>query len=234
MKNPMKRLLTSLLLALLISVCCAGTLQAQAVTFKLLDYAPFVVERNPNGLFWGFGYEQNIGDRIAVSLEYSKSYNLDESNFETSYTYRDASGYGYGYSSLSTYGWSEISYHSKFFFTPSDDRAWYVSSGIGIRTFHHILDIYGAQFDVPYASLSQSIVDGTHTEDVTLIPVTLKLGQRGSIDGWFGDWFLGLSFIPGASGKLPPANSPYDKSSYLSLKGVSFVFGLNFGIGWAD
>jgi len=194
-----------------------------------------VKQENSKTYYYGFGYEQNLGTKVAVSLEYNKGYSLSTVDYTplSYYEYYDQVGLGYSFYYGHAITWSEIAYISRYFFDYNDDGSWYLSSGIGLRTAKIEIVTENISYDTPYFSQATQF-QNLKSSNVTLIPISFKVGYRNSIDGFFGDYFLGLTYIPGAEDK-GSGNKAFD--TFINKKyfnNISFNFGICIGIGWAD
>ena len=180
--------------------------------------------------YYGFGYEQNLGSRLAVSLEYNRGYSFDD-YVNGNIVFPDGTGVQYSLNMP----WTEFSYQSKYFFSDNDDGTAYLSMGIAYR------NVKSEMQNVSYSGMGTSPIPQEATGTESLIPISLKLGYRGSIDGLFGDYFIGINYIPGGSSKNTGINSidnyPLLDSENRTVdcyKSIAFTFGMAFGIGWAD
>jgi hypothetical protein len=222
--HAMKRIFFIFLMA------CPFLISAQAIRFNYFGASYFEVTSKKN-YYYGFGYEQNIGSGIAVSLEYNRGYGFDDeyANLSLDYT-ENGDIYKVNYSLQMP--WTEFSYQSKYFFTGADDNSFYISSGIGLRSVKYDIHSVDATINGNYAY--GLFPDGIETKKITLIPVSVRLGYRGSIDYWFGDYAIGLSYIPGASSKETGFSTIDNHSTKANFRNFSFTFSCAFGIGWAD
>jgi hypothetical protein len=203
---------------------------AQSLRFNFFDHSAF--ERAENGnynWYWGAGYEHNIGDMIAVSFDYNAGLDFDDNHYGTLFFGDQVSGGQIEYEL--NLPWKEIAYQSKYFFTGNDDNSFYISSGISYRWIKYQLDVNGVDFTGAYVG---QIIPTTIEKTITQFPLSLKLGFRNSIDGWFGDYSLGASFIRGATSQgsgIPIFDDHLENSVF---KDFSINFSVAFGIGWAE
>ena len=202
----------------------------QAIRVNYIGFSGYQKAVVPANYYYGFGYEQNIGKRIAILFEYNKGYELDENSGH--YFFDDINSpvsFNYGLE----IPWYEFAYQSKYFFTGNDDGSWYVSSGIALRKATYTMDIYSANYNQSGLPAT-SIPLGVTQKSYSLIPLSFKVGWRNSIDGWFGDYNIGISYIPG--GNYRNTGNP-NIDQYLTKQGIrSFCInvGFSFGVGWAD
>jgi hypothetical protein len=204
----------------------------QSIKFTYLGYNSWQNYEGQRNMYYGGGYEQNVTDRISVSLDYNSGYTLDEDKW-SSVTFTDGT-YGYSFDYIVTAPWQELAYTSKFFFTENDDRSWYISSGIAYRTTTVDVQVLPNYFDPVYASVGQEIGMGINKKRQSLFPITMRIGGRGSIDSWFGDYFIGLTFVPGASG-AGTGNKTLDNAiGKKYFRTLSVSIGIALGIGWSE
>jgi len=202
---------------------------AQAIRFNYFcgSFVEHTVSKT--NLFYGIGYEQNFGKRIALSLEYNKGFGIGENDY-VSVRFRDANQEGYDFDYLTTLPWSEFAYQAKYFFADNDEDAGYISSGISVRSINARTDVVHLQYDSTYIS-TVGAMGGVIEEKITLFPISIKFGYRGSIDGFFGDYFVGIHLIPGAAGKnVAPKLASLVETKFFSATAITF--GMSFGIGW--
>lgn len=232
----MKKNLFFLVLILFVSLKSNG----QAIRFNYLGIThPLKTgsETSSFPVYFGVGYEQNLGSRIALSLEYNHTYpNVFKLAFSESFTHfgtvRTANGNNYDFEYDIKYPMHEIGYQSKFFFRDNDHHAWYVSNGISLIIIDYKWEIKDDNYynfgDAPPADFRT----GTFSESLTSVPLNLRVGFRTTIDQAFSD--LAFGFRVNLTGENKPTNKTYkyvnDKSR---LRDISFVMSLSLGFGWA-
>jgi hypothetical protein len=205
---------------------------SQSVKFNYFGYNSWQKFPGKRNFYLGAGYEHNLNSRISLSLDYNSGYNLEDEAWSP-VQYSDGV-YGYSFSYMISGKWQEVAYTSKYFLTDNEESSIYISSGIGYRIITMNLDIQSDYFDLPYASLGEQIGRGALNKRMTMFPITMRLGNRGSIDDWFGDYYIGLTFIPGGSGK-GSGNDAFDHTINQKLFNTfSVTIGLSVGIGWAE
>ena len=215
---------------------------SQAIRFNYLGItAPLKTgsETYSIPVYYGIGYEQNIGSRIAVSLEYNHTYPdvyrmILSEEFNHYGTINTVNGNSIGYEYDIKYPMHEIAYQSKFFFRDNDNHAWYFSTGISLIVIEYKWQIRNeyeySGFNSP--ALPADFSTGTFSESVSSVPINLKMGFRTSIDKAFSDIAFGLRF--NVSGDKNPTNKTYKYVNEVSsLRDISFVMSLSFGFGWA-
>ncbi len=209
--------LLSFLLLCFSSLAFSQGIRVNAACFNLSENSQNGQYSSSHNGFVGIGYLQDIGTKLSVSLEYNKSW--DVSDYGTSDIDETTSGNIYIYSL--DMPWSEIAYESRYFFTDNDEAAFYISSGIAYRT----IDTKFTDFTYGNSEVTKKTYH--------VLPITLRIGHRGSMDGFFGDLFVGTTFIPGASSIKPGPTIFHDEVDHSFIRGLSFNFGWSMGIGWA-
>ena len=220
--------------------------QKTAFTFSFFNMAYYANTSPITQGYMGIGLERNVGDYISLKLEINKGfqilYNISDGKIvgalgssEHTQSYYDST---LGYSTDFAYHWTvpcfDINYQSKFFFRGNDKTGPYMSMGIGIRSVKYIFhtgavtDLYDSE-DVPH-DLEKK--DGYY-EKLTVIPLILRVGARGDMDGFFPDFSFGIGY-----------NFSHDKTvedktitktwdlSVPKLSALTIVAGISFGIGW--
>lgn len=139
--------------------------------------------------------------------------------------------YSYYYTSVISY--TELSYQSKYFFSDNDDNSGYISSGIGLKFVKWTFDASEIS-EIP-AGLILPYPSDLLEEKLTVVPLSLKLGSRGSMDGFFSEYYIGFTYNLGAD-KLPQddALKNFTADSEKPMNKLAFTLGYSFGIGWAD
>ena len=62
--------------------------------------------------------------------------------------------------------------------------------------------------------------------------MSLDLGYRSEFDGWYQDYFIGFTFLPFGSKKDVEPAALSNAGLQTKFSGLSFRFGLAFGLGW--
>ena len=228
MKNISLRVL--LILALLFNHIDT---KAQAIKADFLTYDGICVNYS-KPLFWGLGYDHNLGDKISIGLTYKKGYFFDEelSANEVEYGFPSANGDVY-FSVWHNTSWHEFAYTSKYFFADNTDGSYFVSSGIGLMKAKNEYDLNSLRVDGVYTPHYGDLTEGIYEQDITLIPISIDIGNRGEFDGLYFEWYMGARFLPfGSSFDVEPAS--------LAIHGVetrfqpiSFHIALCVGVSWA-
>src|SRR4051794_26489757 len=77
-----------------------------------------------SNFYYGFGYEQNLGSNIAVSLDYNRGYNISEEPGYNTLSYTENNDYiSFNYAVSAP--WTEFSYQSKYFISGVDEGSFY-------------------------------------------------------------------------------------------------------------
>ncbi len=189
--------------------------------------------------FYGFGYEQNVGDKISLGLTYRAGYDLggDGSYESDKYSYNKTLSNSavdqVSFNLTQTSSWKEYSYSSKYHFSDNSDGSFYISNSISLfnaTNTYNITDIY---VNNNSTSSYDNLGTGTlYEQKITLIPMSFDLGYRSEFDGWYQDYFIGMSFLPFGSKKDVEPSMLADHGVQTKFSALSFRFGLCFGIAW--
>lgn len=98
----------------------------------------------------------------------------------------------------------QFDYRTAYHLADNDASSFYLGPQIGIRSY-------------------QSGVEGT------VVPVGMRMGVRGGLQGYFADLYAGVFFPLGATG----LSRPLLEQERYELASVSFAIGLHMGFGWA-
>jgi hypothetical protein len=241
----MKKNLKNILLgALLFAGVMNSSAQKTAVTFSFFN-AAFYANTSPISQgYMGIGLERNVGDYIALKLEVNNGfqilYNLTDgkilqagSAMEKSEEYTDANGDPQEF----YYHWTvpsfDINYQSKFFFRGNDKTGAYLSMGLGVRSVKYIFHV-GSITDYNYEKIPKDIQKkNEYSENLVVVPLILRVGGRGEIQGFFPDFSFGIGY------NIAHNKTIQDKTitktwdlSVPTLSGFTAVGSIAFGIGW--
>ena len=87
------------------------------------------------------------------------------------------------------------------------------------------------------SALTQGAFDisyGVYKQDLTLVPISFDLGSRSEFDGWYYDFYLGLSILPFGNKKDVKPQFLQNRGVETMFDPVSFHIALCFGVSWAD
>lgn len=180
----------------------------------------------------GLGYEQNIGDRLSWGLNFSASFPPPAVISES----KSYPGQFVNIDCNHSVSWWQLQYQSKYFNKENDGPAFYFSSAIAVQSRTQNVEIVSiTKYDV-YTTIPSfdGISSGsTLSQNNIFIPVTFSMGVRGSLDGFFGDIFVGASYLF----KTKYANNNLVTNRFgkdYSFADLAVTFGFAFGIGWAE
>ncbi|HNR20568.1 MAG TPA: hypothetical protein PKN75_09430 [Bacteroidia bacterium] len=108
----------------------------------------------------------------------------------------------------------------------------YVSSGIGLKFVNWTFEPLSGNYNTP-PEIASLILTKPIEEKLLVIPISLRYGARGSIEGGFGEYFFGVSFNFGA-GNLPESKELKNLFDERPMRDLAFNIGYLWGIGWAD
>jgi hypothetical protein len=161
-----------------------GQAQAQATGVKFtMDYLHPVLTEGRQQATIGIGVDHDMSDRIGFGLDVR---------------YGGTSGYS------TEAGLLEVLYSAKYFTSSNDDRtAFYLGSFIGYQrikgTFVRSIPGTGPN----YFSTTNTSEEYTNTQ----IPIGLRLGVRGGLQGFFGEVYAHIGYAIGSGAVLPELNT---------------------------
>ena len=220
--------------------------QKMGITFSPLNAAYYVNTSLMTQGSMGIGLERNVGDYISLKLEVSQGfqilYKISDGDFlelgqgiEEEKTWYDTTN---GSSNTFAYHWAVPSfyfnYQSKFFFRGNDKTGAYMSMGIGVRSVKYILHLgyLSSYYDDENIPPDLRGKDG-YEETLTVIPLVLRIGARGVMDGFFPDFSFGMgyNFSNDKTIKDKKITQTWDLS-VPKLSGLTITGSIAFGIGW--
>jgi len=95
-----------------------------------------------------------------------------------------------------------LNYHSNYHFSDNESSSFYMGSTIGVR-----------------------MVGGA--DGATLVPVGMRMGVRGGLEGFYADLYIGGHYNVGGGGRVMLENR-----GAADLRTLSFCGGLDIGFGW--
>jgi len=113
-------------------------------------------------------------------------------------------------------------YRCQYHLSDNGSSSMYLGTTLGVRRVSQTL-VYDV-FD-PSFSFSSDTKLGTGT----IIPIGLRLGYRGSMDGGYGDLFVGAAYSIGGDQQLNTGSFVQPNSA---LAGFNLQVGFSYGIGW--
>lgn len=211
--------------------------QSQGLKMEVFGYNT-LQKSYTSTFYYGFGYEQNVGDKISLGLTYKKGYSIDpdfSSSTESYYFVGIDNGVSYGVSFdiISISDWYEWNYSSKYFFEDNSEGS-YFSTSIGLLKSSVEHDVHNLLVDFAGASSAFGVSDGIYKQDITLIPLSFDLGSRSEFDGWYYDLYLGVSMLPFGSKKEIKPQFLHNKGVESLFSPVSFHIAFSIGVSWAD
>ena len=229
-----------------IMICINADAQKNGITFSPFNFASYAKLSLTSQGYMGMGYERNVGDYITLKVEVNKGFQLTyklgagELGDFTGQNYSNVSVYdsSTGYSDSYPYHWTapffEINYQSKFFFRGNDRTGAYMAMGIGFRTVTEELHLGTASDDYISDDLPADLkhLDG-YKEKFTIIPLLLRFGIRGNLEGFYPDLSMGIGYNIAHDKKVTDGTitNKYHMS-VPTLTGFSMTGSIAFGIGW--
>ncbi|MCU0318704.1 MAG: hypothetical protein MUE88_01295 [Flavobacteriales bacterium] len=191
-----------------------------------LRISPLNYENVEKGANMGFvfGADADLSDRTAMAFDYGFAFDLfgDGSNTRESLSY---DGYQVDVSTITRT--RNFTLRSLYFFSDMAGGP-YIATSIGIRTV--ILELDPSVWDTNSSFGFPAPAWARATESkTTLTQLGLRVGSRSELDGYYGEFYIGVGVNLGElDGMLPP----YMAASDWSLSRTYFQAGYSFGIGW--
>jgi len=222
-----------------------GLAQNTAFTFSFYNAAYYVNTSPMTQGYMGIGLERNVGDYISLKLEVNNGFQIlykisggdlgSVIGSEEDISWEDSLGYSHYF----PYHWTvpalDINYQSKFFFNGNDKTGAYMAMGIGIRSVRYILHV-GSTDDYSYSSEIPSELqqrDDEVIEKLTVVPLILRIGARGEMDGFFPDFSFGLGYNISHNKTINDnvVTQTWDMK-VPKLTGLTVTGSISFGVGW--
>ena len=160
------------------------------------------------------GLDRDLGERISIGLD--ALFIPKKNSFEGS------SSYYVDYYELTTSSFG-LQYRSMYYF----GGAGYIASTIGFRNIKMNMVLTELTTD---AFGYDKFITRTLNKNTMIIPIGLRLGARGELDGWYQDLYLNVGYNIGSSKKPYGTEVVLEKSDEIS--GLWFSLGYAFGVGW--
>lgn len=209
-------------LFLLTAISLAVSSHAQmGVRVSPLNYEN--VEKGAN-MGFVFGADADISDRTAMAFDYGFAIDLfgDGSNTRESFAY---DGYQVDVSTITRS--RNFTLRSLYFLTDMAGGP-YIATSVGIRTVILELDpsVWDTNSSIGFPAPSWARATERKT---TLTQLGLRVGSRSELDGYYGEFYIGVGVNLGELDGLLP---PYMVASDWALSRTYFQAGYAFGIGW--
>lgn len=184
-------------------LCAISLASAQTgIRFTFLDLDQIAIKMRPNLIL---GLDHDLGDRLAIGIDVIKGFRFDPDAEDTQ---------------IGSWG---MQYRSQFFFAGSG----YISSTIGFRRLSISMsaDPYGT-----YYSMYGTYPPPLRAEQVTIVPVGIRIGFRSELDGWYGDIYGSVGYNIGAKKQIFPTTEYSSRDPLLNA--VWLNIGYAYGIAW--
>lgn len=174
----------------------------------------------------GMGYDHDFNDRISTGLDFTldlqRATEADGRTIEVPYAGLIANYY-------SSDRLLSVIYRTAYAFTDNSETHLYVGSYFGVRSFRQSLDL-GYVEDPSGSSSNNGPFQQQVVAKKTLVPIGLRLGVRGSLEGGFADLYTQLGYTIG--GGESAFTQAYFAGEEFDLSSMSFTIGLAYGFGW--
>ncbi|MBK9760826.1 MAG: hypothetical protein IPO90_12850 [Flavobacteriales bacterium] len=175
---------------------------------------------------FGMGYDHDFNDRISMGLDavidLGRVTESDSRPFEVPYA-------GLTAEYISTDRFIAFTYRTAYSFSDNSEASLYVGSYFGVRAFTQKMDLIYVT-DPTGFSYGNGPFPQQEEAKKTLLPIGLRLGFRGSLEGGFADLYTQLGYTIGGGESV--FTQPYFKGDGFDLSTMSFTLGLAYGFGW--
>lgn len=205
-----------------------GCAQANGVRFIFPEFTKVYADKSMWSSYQlGMGYDHDFNDHISMGLDITidlqRATEEGGRSIEVPYAGLIANYYS-GDRLLS------VTYRTAYAFMDNSETHFYVGSYFGFRSFKQTLDL-GYVSDPSGNGTSGNGPFAQHAEaKKIMIPIGLRLGVRGSLEGGFADLYTQLGYNIGG-GKSAFTQS-YFAGEDFDLSSMSFTLGLAYGFGW--
>lgn len=201
----LRNLLLPLLLITSVHACAQTGIRAG------LDYESIMRKYHLNFLA---GVDRDVNDRISLGLDVLLGLKMNEQDF--SYT-TGTNTYSLSRSSIG------LQYRSMYFFGGTG----YIASTIGFRTLKMEL-LLDETVTGPFGTYSYLGVRRVPIT-TTIIPIGIRLGLRGELDGFYQDLYVNLGYNIGSAKDIFPAGVELRKEHALSKVWISVGYAMAVG-----
>jgi hypothetical protein len=113
--------------------------------------------------------------------------------------------------------------------TNGDGSGFYLGSFLGIRKVKQELDlVYSTSPN--WSGYGNGPLPEFSKADAMVIPIGIRFGVRGEMDGWYGDLYAQVGYQIG-SGPMEFTQSFLNEAAYAT-SGLTYTMGYAFGVGW--
>ncbi len=164
------------------------------------------------------GWDYDLGDHLSGGLDFVMDMNWQDEYAQPYYSTVVTGGPSSYYEKFKALG---LQYRSQYHFMDNDGTSLYLGTTIGFRAVRQVIN-YTDDTNFNYV---QRKVEGNGL----LIPVGLRIGVRGALDGGYGDFYLAVGQNIGSGEAF--TKLPFLLEESMPSK-LMFQLGLAYGIGW--
>lgn len=216
---------TFLLLLCAISAVIVNA-QASGIRFIFPEFSKLYGAKSMwNTYQLGMGYDHDLNERLSMGLDaVIDLQRATDGGLSTDVIYQGYTGQYY----LADKVFS-VQYRTAFALSDNDEGHLYLGTFIGVRTvkqtaeLSYVTDPSGYSYDNgPFISTAEG--------KRTLIPLGLRFGLRGSLEGGYADLYTQLGYVVG--GGKSTFTQAYFQGEDFDLTNMAFTLGLAYGFGW--
>lgn len=117
-----------------------------------------------------------------------------------------------------------LGYHTEFAFSSNTSSHFYMGTFLGLR-------LASQRWNLSVSQPGMEYIEKRLDTKATLVPVGLRFGFRGSVDGPFADLYVAVGYMIGGSKTLLAGNIPKNLA-YATTSSMAITMGLAYGVGW--
>ncbi len=175
---------------------------------------------------FGMGYDHDFNDRISMGLDavidLARATESDSRPIELPYA-------GLTAEYISTDRFIAFTYRTSYAFSDNSEASLYVGSYFGVRAFTQTMDLIYVTDPNGFSNGNGPFLQQVEAKK-TLLPIGLRLGIRGSLEGGFADLYTQFGYTIGGGESV--FTESYLTGPEFDLASTSITVGLAYGFGW--
>lgn len=208
--------------------CCAQAIaQSNGIRFIFPEFTKVYSGKSMwKSYQFGLGFDHDFNDRISIGLDavldVGRATESDGQSIEVRYAGLIAEYY-------TNDRFIAFTYRTAYSFSDNSEASLYVGSYFGVRAFTQKVDLLYVTDPNGFTNGNGPFPQKAEGKKI-LLPIGLRLGVRGSLEGGFADLYTQLGYTIGGGESV--FAQPYFKGDGFDLSNMSFTLGLAYGFGW--
>ena len=199
--------------------------QSSGIRFIFPEFSKVYAEKSPWTSFQlGMGYDHDFNERITMGLDVLLDLRREESGL-----YVDIPYGGYTAQYILHDKFFSAQYRTAYSFSANDDGTHvYLGTFVGVRAFKQTAELFSVTDPNGYNDNGSfvQLAEGTKT----LIPMGLRFGIRGTLEGGYADLYTQFGYVVGGGESV--FTQAYLTGPEFDLASSSLTLGLAYGFGW--